>query len=79
MAKTAPKAGPTNKGLSIAAKREQFYSGGQSQPFGFEPRTIALADLTKDQAEELQADPFLIVKEVDIKEDEPAAPAAATK
>lgn len=73
MAKAAPKAGPTNKGLSIAAKREIFYSGGQTTPFGFEPRTIALADLTEDQAEELRNDPFLVVKEVDIAEAAPEA------
>ena len=67
MAKAVPKkAGPKDKGLTIAAKREQYYSGGQTVPFGFEPRTIALADLTEEQVEELRGDPYLLVKDVDI-------------
>jgi hypothetical protein len=66
MATTKP-AGPKSKGLSIAAKREKFYSGGITEPFGYEPRTIALSDLTKDQVEDLKADPFLIVNDVEIE------------
>ena len=73
MAKADLKAGPKTKGLSIAAKREQFYSAGQTEPFGYEPRTISLADLTPGQVEELKADPYLIVQEVDIAEEEKKA------
>lgn len=71
----AKAAGPKTKGLAITAKRERFFSGGITEPFGFEARTIALADLTEDQVEELKADTFLIVKEVevDVPAEEPAA------
>ncbi len=68
-AKQPKAAGPATKGLKISAKREKFYSGGITQPFGYEPRTIPLSDLTPEQAEELIADPWLVVEEVEIKAD----------
>lgn len=65
---TTPKAPATTvKALSIAAKRESFYSGGQPIPFGFEPRVIVLSKLEPDQVKELRADPYLIVKDVDVE------------
>ncbi len=69
----APKtAGPATAGLSIAAKREKFYSGGIAEPFGYDARVIPLDQLTEEQVEELKADPYLIVKDVEIAAEEPA-------
>ena len=65
MATTKSKAaGPANKGLQVTAKREIFFRGGQQ--FGHETRVVALADLTTEQAEQIRAEPMLVVSEVDI-------------
>lgn len=68
-------AGPATKGLEVIAKRPQFYRGGQA--FNQEPRVVALADLTEEQAEQIRAEGqpggMLIVREVDIEAAEKAA------
>lgn len=67
---TQPKAaGPATKGLKISAKREKFYSGGITEPFGYEPRVVPLSELSTEQVEELTSDTWLVVEEVDIKVD----------
>lgn len=81
MAKSTPKptAGAADKGLRVAHKAPgSFWRGGNE--FSGEPRVIALADLTPEQADEIRAEGekvggWLVVTEVDI---EPAA-VAATK
>lgn len=70
MATSKPKAaGPANKGLEVIAKRPQFYRGGQC--FTQEPRVVALADLSTEQAEQILAEGepggMLIVREVAIE------------
>jgi hypothetical protein len=60
-----------DKGLMVAAKRESFYSGGQTTPFNFTPRFVPFSDMTSEQEQELRDDPCLIVHEAD----KPAEPA----
>lgn len=65
----AKAAGPANTGLEVIAKRPQFYRGGQA--FSQEPRVVALADLTEEQAEQIIAEGqpggMLIVRQVEIE------------
>lgn len=76
MAKTKPPAaGPATQGLCVAHKAAgSFWRGGHE--FTQAPRTIALADLTPEQADEIEAEGdkpggWLMVVRVDI--DAPAA------
>lgn len=55
------------KALSIAAKRESFYSAGITTPFTFEARSIPLSDLKKEQIEELKNDPYLVVSDAEVE------------
>lgn len=64
MAKQPPAQVP---GLRVTAKTPSYYSAGITTPFANEPRDIALTDLTKAQAAELRADPWLIVQDCEIK------------
>lgn len=70
-----PTAGPATQGLRVAHKADgSFWRGGHE--FTQAPRTIALADLTPEQAEEIEAEGeksggWLMVVRVDI--DPPAA------
>jgi hypothetical protein len=66
--KTEPRS--ADKGLMVSAKRESFYSGGQTAPFGFEPRFVAFSELTDAQEDELRSDPYIIVKDADKPADE---------
>ncbi|OYZ03495.1 MAG: hypothetical protein B7Y42_00520 [Polaromonas sp. 28-63-22] len=54
-----------DKGLMVSAKRESFYSGGQTTPFGFEPRFVPFAALTAEQEEELRNDPYIVAIDAD--------------
>lgn len=54
------------KALSVAAKRESFYSAGITTPFTFEARSIALTDLTDAQIKELKEDPYLVVRDTEM-------------
>lgn len=70
MATSKPKtAGPANKGLEVIAKRALFYRGGQA--FTQEPRVVALADLTEEQAQQIRDEGapggMLVVREVAIE------------
>lgn len=68
MATTKPKpAGPANKGLKIVSRPASFMRCGRQ--FTGSPTTIALADLSADEVERLQAEPNLVVSEVDIEPD----------
>jgi hypothetical protein len=62
-------AGPENQGFQVVAKRSSFWRGGHQ--FGSEPRTIALAELTEAQAEQIweegQPGGQLVVTKVDIQ------------
>lgn len=72
---TPATAGPADKGLRVAHKAQgSFWRGGHE--FTGEPRTIALADLTPEQRDEIveegdKVGGWLVVTEVDI-----TAPAA---
>ena len=65
-----PTAGPANQGLRVAHKAAgSFWRGGHE--FTQEPRTIPLADLTPDQADEIETEGdkpggWLMVVRVDI-------------
>lgn len=61
--KTKP-AGPANKGLKIVSRPAGFMRCGRM--FTAEPTTIALSDLTVDEVDRLNAEPLLVVQEVDI-------------
>lgn len=63
-------AGVATKGLSVISKRASFYRGGME--FGSDARIVPLSDLTEAQAEQIRAEPMLVVTEVDIA---PVAPA----
>lgn len=58
------KAAKTVKGLRIAAKRDGFRRAGHE--FGREAKDIPLADLKKEQIEQIKNDPSLLCVEVDI-------------
>ena len=67
--KAAPKAaGPAGKGLEVSSRRASFWRGGHQ--FTTEPRVLALADLSEEQAEQIRAEGEpggqLVVAEVDI-------------
>lgn len=68
MAKTN-KAGPAGKGLQVTARRASFFRGGHQ--FTGEPRTLALAELTPEQADAIREEGRpggqLVVTEVDIE------------
>ena len=63
------KAGPANKGLKVTARRASFWRGGLQ--FGADARTVPLADLTPEQAEQIRAEGAtggqLVVEEVEIE------------
>ncbi len=58
------------KALRIVAKREGFRRAGYE--FGQEARDIPLADLEKEQIEQLKNDPSLLCVEVGVTADEAA-------
>ena len=66
---TTKKAGPATKGLKVTARAASFWRGGHQ--FGAEPKTLALADLTPEQAEAIRHEGrpggMLVVEEVDIE------------
>jgi hypothetical protein len=64
-------AGPAGKGLKVVPKRDGFRRAGHV--FSGEGKTIAYADLTDDQVEQLKGDPMLVVIEVDLPAEEAAA------
>ncbi|MDH4449201.1 MAG: hypothetical protein QE265_01245 [Rhodoferax sp.] len=55
------------KALSVAAKRERFFSAGITTPFTYEARDIPLTDLTEAQIKELKEDPYLVVRETEME------------
>lgn len=63
------KAGSPNKGLQVVAKRTSFWRGGIQ--FGHEPKTVALSELTPEQAQAIrdEGEPsgMLVVSEVEIE------------
>lgn len=60
--KPAP-AGPAGKGLEVISKKDGFRRAGREWSG---TATVSLAELTHDQAEALQAEPMLVVREVDL-------------
>lgn len=66
--KAAQAAGPASKGLEVSSRCPSFWRGGHQ--FTAEPRVLALADLTAEQAEQIRAEGEpggqLVVGEVDI-------------
>jgi hypothetical protein len=62
--------GPTGKGLKVVPKRDGFRRAGHV--FSGEGKTIAYADLTVGQVEQLKGEPMLVVMEVDLPREEPA-------
>lgn len=62
--------GPAGKGLMVISKRDGFRRAGYT--FGGEAQTIAYADLTPDQVQQLKTEPLLVVTEVDLPKEEPA-------
>jgi hypothetical protein len=64
----AKAAGPAGKGLEVSSRRPSFWRGGQQ--FTTEPRVLALAELSAEQAEQIRAEGEpggqLVVTEVDI-------------
>lgn len=64
----AKPAGPAGKGLEVVSRRESFWRCGMQ--FTQTPRTLALADLSEEQAERLRAEGEpggqLVVTEVDL-------------
>lgn len=65
-ANKAKAAGPATRGLKVIARAATFRRAGHV--FGAEPVTIALADLTEDQVEQLKSETMLVVQEVDIEQ-----------
>lgn len=66
-------AGPATKGLKVVSRPASFRRGGHT--FTAEPKTIALDQLTEEQAEQIKTDMNLVVQEVDINlPDEEKAP-----
>lgn len=62
---TKPKtAGPANKGLRVATKRDGFRRAGIEFTGS---TTLPLSDLTPEQVEAIKAEPMLVVDEVDIE------------
>ena len=59
-------AGPATRGLKVTAKRESFWRAGFQ--FGFEPKSVALSEITREQKEAIEAEPMLLVQEVDMPE-----------
>lgn len=60
--------------LRVVARRDSFRRAGYA--FSAEPRTIPLAELTKEQINMLRNDPLLVVMDVELPE-EPGTPASA--
>ena len=58
-------AGPATKGLKIVSRPASFMRCGRQ--FTADPTTIPLSELTPDEVERLQAEPALVVSEVDIE------------
>ena len=66
---TKKAAGPATKGLKVTARADSFWRGGHQ--FTGAPRTLALADLTPEQAEAIRHEGRsggqLVVEEVDLE------------
>jgi hypothetical protein len=65
--KKSVQAGPAGKGLQVTARRASFWRGGYQ--FSAEPRVLALADLTPEQAQAIRDEGdggMLVVAEVDL-------------
>lgn len=58
-------AGPATKGLKIVSRPASFMRCGRR--FTAEPTVVALSDLTAEEVDRLQAEPALVVSEVDIE------------
>ena len=62
---TKPRAaGPDTNGLEVISKRDGFRRAGREWSGS---TIVPLSELTPDQVEALQAEPLLIVREVDIE------------
>ena len=59
-------AGALPPALSITAKRESYYAGGQTTPFGFEARVVPTTEFTPEQLADLGQDPYVIVKPTEL-------------
>lgn len=57
-------AGPETRGLKIVARPASFRRCGRQ--FSGEPTVIPLSELTNDEVAQLQAEPQLVVTEVDL-------------
>lgn len=61
----AQQAGPATTGLQVSSRSESgFRRGGRH--FGPEPTTLALNEITADDADAIRAEPALVVVEVDL-------------
>ena len=62
-------AGPATKGLKVTARAASFWRGNHQ--FGAEPKTLALSDLSPEQAELIRTEGrpggMLVVEEVEIE------------
>ncbi|MBI2769996.1 MAG: hypothetical protein HYX47_10260 [Burkholderiales bacterium] len=65
--------GPEGKGLKVVPKRDGFRRAGHV--FSGEGKTIPYAELTPNQVEMLKGEQSLVVIEVDLPKEEPAADA----
>jgi hypothetical protein len=56
-------AGPAGKGLEVTAKRDGFRRAGREWTG---TTVVSLSDLSPEQREQLEGEPMLVVREVDI-------------
>lgn len=59
------KAGESTQGVEVIAKADVFYRAGRA--WSNTPTVVPLSELTEEQLQELQDEPMLIVRTVEIK------------